>query len=242
MLAQLTSNPFTMKAHFEFSLVLCFVVPKEEVEALIPTEIFSLDLVDENHAAVAVACVSTSQLRPRWMPKKMGNEFFLTGYRTFVYYKTKSGKRRRGLYILASETDKKSMVLLGNLFSRYNYNYLKLDVERTEENINISSKHGLQITSKAEKHQFTGNDFFKTEQQAKRFAGPLPWTFHFNKKQNAVSMVRGIRKNWNPKFVEVTNYQIPKLNEIGIQHATYSHSFFISNIDYQWNKSEIDQL
>ena len=68
-----------------------------------------------------VAMVQTRELRPKGLPKFRGNSFFLIGYRIFVRYINKAGKRLRGLYILKSETDKKKMEWLGNIFTHYNY-------------------------------------------------------------------------------------------------------------------------
>jgi hypothetical protein len=61
----------------------------------------------------------------------MGNDFFLIGYRVFVRYTNTAGKNLRGLYILKSETDKKKMELMGNIFTHYNYS--TTDIFQKEE-------------------------------------------------------------------------------------------------------------
>ena len=120
MLSFLKNHPFAVEAFFESSLVLTFALPKEQLQDLIP-ECLQLDTFQDKWAFVAVAMVQTKNLRPKGFPKFMGNDFFLIGYRVFVRYNNSKGKKLRGLYILKSETDKKKMELMGNIFTHYNY-------------------------------------------------------------------------------------------------------------------------
>ena len=120
MFSFLKNHPFAVDAFFENSYVLTFAVPKESVEHLIP-ECLQLDVFEDKWAFVAVAMVQTRGLRPRKFPMFMGNDFFLIGYRIFVRYTNNAGKRLRGLYILKSETDKKKMEVMGNIFTHYEY-------------------------------------------------------------------------------------------------------------------------
>lgn len=116
----LKNHPFAVEAFFDSSLVLTFAVPKEQLESFIP-ECLKLDTFQDKWAFIAVAMVQTSRLRPKGFPKFMGNNFYLIGYRIFVRYTNKAGKRLRGLYIIKSETDKKKIEFMGNVFTQYNY-------------------------------------------------------------------------------------------------------------------------
>ncbi|MCS6819474.1 MAG: DUF2071 domain-containing protein, partial [Chitinophagales bacterium] len=127
----LKNHPFAVEAFFESSIVLTFATPKEQIEDLIP-ECLELDTFQDKWAFIAVAMVQTRNLRPKGFPKFMGNDFFLIGYRIFVRYTTTSGKRLRGLYILKSETDKKKMEFLGNIFTHYNYTTTDILVETND--------------------------------------------------------------------------------------------------------------
>ena len=130
MLSFLKNHPFAVEAFFESSLVLTFALPKEQLQDLIP-ECLQLDTFQDKWAFVAVAMVQTKNLRPKGFPKFMGNDFFLIGYRVFVRYNNSKGKKLRGLYILKSETDKKKMELMGNIFTHYNYT--TTDIQQIEE-------------------------------------------------------------------------------------------------------------
>src|SRR4051812_3129000 len=120
MLSSLKNHPFAVEAFFESSIVLTYAVLKDEIKHLIP-ECLELDTLHDKWAFIAVAMVQTRGLRPKGFPKFLGNDFFLIGYRSFVRFKTRDGKRLRGLYILKSETNKKKMEFFGNIFTHYNY-------------------------------------------------------------------------------------------------------------------------
>ncbi len=118
MFSFLKNHPFAVEAFFKESLVLSFAVPKEELQSLIP-ECLELDVFDGKWAFIAAAMVQTEALRPKGFPEIFGKNFFLIGHRVFVRYTNEAGKKSRGLYILKSETDKKTMEFFGNLFTHY---------------------------------------------------------------------------------------------------------------------------
>ena len=120
MFGSLKNHPFGVEATLERTVVLSFAVPREDLQRLIPS-FLALDTFHEEWGFVAVAIVRTKHLRPAGFPQCMGNDFLLIGYRVFVRYTNNKGKRLRGLYILGSETDKRRMAFLGELFSRYRY-------------------------------------------------------------------------------------------------------------------------
>jgi len=92
MLADLKKHPFAVEAFFESSLVFAFAVPKEEIQHLIPP-CLTADTFDDKWAFIAVAMVQTKDLRPKGFPRILGNDFFLIGYRLFVRYINKAGRR-----------------------------------------------------------------------------------------------------------------------------------------------------
>jgi len=111
----LKCHPFPVQAHFRQSLVLRLPKP------------LTLDTFNDTHAFVAIAMVQTEKLRPQGFPAWAGNDFFLAGYRVFVRYTNRAGKRLRGLYILESQTDRSKMEFLGNLMTHYNYTRIDVD-------------------------------------------------------------------------------------------------------------------
>jgi Uncharacterized conserved protein (COG2071) len=242
MFSFLKNHPFAVEAYFESSLVLTFAVPKEALEPMIP-ECLSLDTFKDEWAFIAVAMVQTKGLRPKGFPKMMGNDFFLIGYRIFVQYHTNAGKRLRGLYILKSETDKKKMEWLGNIFTHYNYT--TTDITQTEkgnkkEIKSRQSDFNIVYENENENVPLPQNSPFADWKEARRFAGPLPFTFTFLEEKKEVIIVEGVRENWIPQPIHVVDYHFAFLDKLKQDKPILANAFIIKNIPYHWKKGRID--
>jgi len=243
MLSSLKNHPFSVEAFFESSLVLTFAVPKQEVQHLIP-ECLRLDTFQDKWAFVAVAMVQTKNLRPKGFPEFMGNDFFLIGYRVFVRYTTNQGKNLRGLYILKSETDKKKMEVMGNTFTHYNYTTTDIQQKEnlnTKEITSTRSKFKITIDKVAEGMSLPEYSPFSDWKEARRYAGPLPFTFTYNKKKREVLIIEGVRQNWTPQPVKVIDYDFEFLNSLRFEHPVLANAFIIHNIPYYWKKGKIEK-
>ncbi|CAM4253213.1 DUF2071 domain-containing protein [Zobellia nedashkovskayae] len=242
MLSFLKNHPFAVESFFESSTVLTFAVPKEQLQSLIP-ECLQLDTFQDKWAFVAVAMVQTKDLRPKGFPKFMGNDFFLIGYRVFVRYTSNAGKNLRGLYILKSETNRKKMEFMGNMFTHYNYTTTDInqsEKDNTKELSSIKSNFKLKL-DKAEKDvSLPKKSPFANWKEARRFAGPLPFTFTYNKETKEVLIIEGVRQNWTPSAVKVIDYSFEFLDTINLQSPVLANAFVIRNIPYQWKKGKIE--
>ena len=242
MLSRLKNHPFAVEAFFKSSIVLTFAVPKKELEPLIP-ECLQLDTFKNKWAFVAVAMVQTKHLRPKGFPEFLGNDFFLIGYRIFVRYKTNKGKNLRGLYIIKSETDKKKMAFMGNIFTHYNYTTTDIYETETATNKTISSKKSkfkITINNAEEGTALPKKSPFLNWKEARRYAGPLPFTFTYNKHTKAVLIIEGVRQNWKPKPVDIKSYHIDFLNALKLKNIVLANAFMIENIPYYWKKGKIE--
>jgi len=240
MLSFLKNHPFAVEAYFESSLVLTFAVPKEQLQNLIP-ECLQLDTFNDKWAFIAIAMVQTKNLRPKGFPKFMGNDFFLIGYRVFVRYTNKEGKRLRGLYILKSETNKKKMQLMGNIFTHYNYSTTdirKTELSDTKEIKSIKSNFKITLDMSESEVSLPENLPFKDWKEARRFAGPLPFTFTYNNKE--VLIIEGVRQNWKPSPIKVKDYDFEFLNSLELSNPILANAFIIENIPYFWKKGKIE--
>lgn len=240
MLSFLKNHPFAVEAFFESSLVLTFAVPKEQLQSMIP-ECLELDTYDYKWAFIAVAMVQTKKLRPKGFPSFMGNDFFLIGYRVFVRYINNKGKRLRGLYILKSETDKKKMEFMGNIFTHYNYTTTDITIT---ENTNIKEIISVQSDFKVTLDKTEGeillpkNSPFKDWAEARRFAGPLPFTFTYNSEKKEILIIEGVRQNWTPKPISVLDYDFSFLKSLQLENPVLANAFIINDIPYYWKKGK----
>lgn len=240
MLSFLKNHPFAVEAFFKSSVVLTFAYPTEELESFLPN-MLALDTFNDKWAFIAVAVVETKNLRPKNFPEMLGRNFFLIGYRIFVKYFTNEGKRLRGLYILKSETDKRSMQLLGNIFTHYKYNAINI-TNKTEGNIisinSPSINFNLQVEKGNHEVAIPAHSPFENWKEARRFAGPLPFTFTVKGKE--VLIVEGVRQQWVPQPVHVLAYNIPFLNSLNLNEGNLANAFIIENVPYYWKKGKIE--
>ncbi len=244
MLPFLKNHPFAVEAFFESSLVFTFAFPKEQIAHLIP-ECLELDTFNNEWAFIAVAMVQTNNLRPKGFPTFLGNDFFLIGYRVFVRFTNAAGKKLRGLYILKSETDKKKMEFFGNILTHYNYT--TTDISQTKEdgidNIN-SDKSGFNVkieTTTTENIALPADSPFADWKEARRFAGPLPFTFTYNNKDKKVLIIEGVRENWTPTPVKVIDYRFRFFDDMNLAEPKLANAFVIHNIPYWWKKGKTEK-
>ena len=238
------NHPFAVEAFFESSLVLTFAIPKYEIQHLIP-ECLELDTFQEHWAFIAVAMVQTRDLRPKGFPRLLGNDFFLIGYRVFVRYTTSTGKRWRGLYILKSETDKKKMEVMGNFFTHYRYcttdiqqqhtgSITEIDSIKSDFHVKIEFDVGASVP-------LPNGSPFATWAEARRYAGPLPFTFTYNPANQKVLIIEGVRKDWDPSPVKVIDFHISFLEQLKLKDVRLANAFMVRNIPYYWKKGKTDQ-
>jgi hypothetical protein len=243
MFSFLKNHPFAIEAFFESSIVFTFAVPKEQLQDLVP-ECLELDTFDKKWAFIAVAMVQTKDLRPKGFPKVFGNDFFLIGYRVFVRFTNNAGKRLRGLYILKSETDQKKMEFLGNLFTHYNYTTTDITrVERLGITEISSTKSGFTIRVKdpaTENIPLPDGSPFSNWKEARRFSGPLPFTFTYDAVEKKVLIIEGVRENWKPSPLIVIDHRFSFLNKLQLADAKLANAFIIRKIPYYWKKGKIE--
>ena len=238
----LKDHPFAVEAWFENSLVLTFAVPERDAAQLIPP-CLTPDTLNGTQAFVALALVQTKHLRPKGFPAFAGNDFILTGYRVFVRYTNRAGKKLRGLYILKSETNKKKMEILGNIFTHYNYATTDIRMQQNGDQLQVTSeKSGLDIlvNTNASQAALPAGSPFESWKEARRFAGPLPFTFSYDDKTRKVLIIEGVRENWTPQPVTVIRHEIAYLKSLPVQNVVLANAFIIKNIPYYWKKGKTE--
>lgn len=239
----LKNHPFGVEAFFQNSLVLTFAAPKFQLLQFIPN-CLKLDTYENKWAFIAIAMVQTKTLRPKGFPKFMGHNFFLIGYRIFVHFTNHEGRRLRGLYIIKSETNNKTMEILGNFFTHYNYS--TTDIEQTIDSnfrtiLSNRSKIHVTIDQKNKAIKTPEKSPFKSWDIARRYAGPLPHTFTVYEEDKTILKILGIRNKWKPNPVKVVQYHFEFLDSLNLQNAILASAFEIKNVSYEWKKGEIEK-
>lgn len=242
-MGSLNQHPFAVEAFFEKSLVLAYAVKPEELKPLIPS-FLEPDLFDDQWGFVAAAMVDTRSLRPKGFPKILGRNFTLMGYRVFVRYRSRDGRRLRGLYILGSETNRGSMQLLGNVFTQYRYQTVGVEWTSSETTEEVTSANGLQVKAKR-----TSTDSplpvyspFANWKEARRFAGPMPFTFSHWPGSSEVVIVEGVRTDWKPLPMEVEEHSVPFFDPMNFSEMKLANAFLVERVPYFWRKGRTETL
>ncbi|MFE0457884.1 DUF2071 domain-containing protein [Kitasatospora sp. NPDC058965] len=250
----LQRHPLPIRTHFAHSLVLTYALPPELLRPLLPPGL-ALDTYTDptgtEHGFVAAAVVDARALRPAGLPSGLGGDFLLTGYRIFSRFPTPGGRTMRGLRILRSDTDNRLMALGGNTFSRYNYRLARIGtrvVDRTLEFKVVSADGRADLHVRA---ALTGTPAplpagspFADAKHARRYAGPLPYTFEYEAQTRSVLVVKAVRTHWEPVPVAV---EVPRLTFF--DHGPFAgatpvlaNAFHVANLDYGWQPGRLCAL
>lgn len=239
--ARLRRHPLPIDAHFRDCLTLTYALPAATLRPLLPPGL-ELETVGDR-GFVAVALVRTEHLRPSGVPGAMGRDFFLAGYRIFTRFHTPEGRRLRGLRILRSDTDSALMVAGGNLLTHYNYSRCAADVDATRERLHVvvSSADGggdLEVTADLTDGSLPPGSPFASIREARRFAGPLPYTFDYEPETHAIVAIEGRRTNWRPVAVAAHVARISFFDrpEFAACTPVLAAAFHVSGIDYRWQR------
>ncbi|MEO5777108.1 MAG: hypothetical protein ABIQ27_09380 [Flavobacterium sp.] len=82
------------------------------------------------------------------------------------------------------------------------------------------------------------NSPFKDWAEARRFAGPLPFTFTYNSESKEILIIEGVRQNWTPKPVCVLDYDFAFLKSLKLENPVLANAFIITDIPYYWKKGK----
>jgi hypothetical protein len=236
-------------AHFRFSLVLTYALPSPVLRPLLPPGL----TLDEwqGHGFVAIALVQTEALRPVWVPEFCGQDFFLAGYRVFARHRRRDGRMLRGLRILRSDTDRWLMARAGNFLTHYNYRHSKVDWNSDGEQLHIEitspgALADLALTADLLEPAppLPERSVFRNAREARRFAGPLPFTFDYEPETHSMILIEGVRRNWHPRLVRVSvrrNTFIEQAPFNGVE-ARLSSAFYVAGIPYCWKRGIVEEL
>jgi hypothetical protein len=242
MLHLLKRHPIPISAFFRHSLVLTYALPPEILEPLLPKGLV-LDLF-RGHAFLAIALVQTERLRPSFLPAVMGQDFFLSGYRIFTRLDT-AAQSKRGLRILRSDTDRRRMAYAGNLLTHYNYRLCETELKTTSGELHWTirtprAEADIEVLARLTDGPglLPDGSPFSNLAEARRFAGPLPYTFDYEESTDSIIGIRAIRQQWEPRPVAVD----VRRNTF-LQHEPFlgarpilANAFYVHDVPYRWEQ------
>lgn len=237
----LKRHPFPVVAWFDRVIAVSFAFPEEVLRPLVP-EPLEVDL-HGGFGFVTVALVWTKGLRPAAFPPMLGQDFFLAGYRIFTRLRDEDGRRLRGLRILRSETDKKRMVLSGNLLTHYRYR--RVTLETSDSRVRTWLPGGretldLSFDLTSEPQSPPEGSPFADLRAARNFAGPMPFTFDAEPGGRFV-VIEGKRQEWSPRPVAVTSWKVGLFDEAPFRGVTpiLANAFRVEGVAYRWERGRL---
>jgi uncharacterized protein YqjF (DUF2071 family) len=249
MFHTLRRHPFPVVAHFERCLVLTYALPPDSLRPLLPPglelDTFAPGEGEDEIGFLAIALVQTRGLRPLGVPRVFGRDFFLSGYRIFTRFRTPAGRRLRGLRILRSDTDRRQMARAGNLLTHYNYRLAEVELTAVGEQLTIRTctpggEADLDVTADLSGAAaiLPPDSCFTTERDARRFAGPLPYTFDYERETHSIIAIRGRRRDWHPRLVTASVRQATFFNRPPFARIVprLASAFFVADIPYRWDR------
>ena len=242
MLYLLKRHPWPVSAYFDWSLALVFAVPAEVAWQLLPPGLIP-DLYGE-WGFVAAAFVQTRRLNPAWAPQCLAQDFFLAGYRVFARARLADGRHVRGLRILGSDTDSLRMTLLGGLLTHYGYRKVQVTVQQDGQGLALRVTHRGRPSVDLETDLTTASappagSPFPDLRTARRFAGPMPFTFSHEPETDSIVVVEGTRQHWEPRPVNVNVRSLeffarPPFASQGL--PVLANAFWVQEVAYSWKR------
>jgi len=239
LLRRLRRHPIAIRATLRDCVTLTYAVPAAVLRPLLPP---GLELETAGgDGFVAVALVQTERLRPDGVPAALGGTFFLAGYRVFARLRTADGRVLRGLRILRSDTDRTLMALGGNLLTHYNYHHSRASVVSANDTIRfaVHSPDGAGdldvIVDRGDAGLPEGSPFASVR-EARRFAGPLPYTFDYEEPTHSIVAIEGRRTNWRPAPVRVHVTRLTFFDQPAFAACAprLAAAFSVRDIEYHW--------
>jgi hypothetical protein len=236
---RLRRHPVAVRATLRECVTLTYALPADALRPLLPPGL-ELDTVGDT-AFVAVALVQTERLRPDGVPPALGGSFFLGGYRVFTRFRTADGRTLRGLRILRSDTDRTMMALGGNLLTHYHYQRCRACITAIDDGIAfaVQTPDGagdLDLRVTFGDAVLPPGSPFASLREARRFAGPLPFTFDYEAETHSIVAIEARRTNWRPAPVTVDVRALAFFDQPAFAGCTpqLAAAFHVRDVDYHW--------
>jgi hypothetical protein len=243
------NHPMAMTARFRDLLVVTFAFPTAILEPLVPASL-TLEQHD-GHGFVAIALVDLDGLRPAPLPRRLGITARFAGYRVFVRTTTATGRTRRGLKVLHTDTNRRPLVAGMRLLTRYraahagigwrrDHDLLSIQVASARGDSDLSVTATLATTPQAP----PPSSPFRSWAHARPYAGPLPWTFAPDRAGTAAVMVKGIRDGWVPRpvAIEHTDVALFRRPPFASAPARLAAAFRLHEVEYTWTAGTVEPL
>jgi hypothetical protein len=133
----------------------------------------------------------------------------------------------------------------GNLLTHYNYRLADVEMAVTFDRLEVKiitpgAEANLHVIASLgnEPAPLPPDSPFRSTQDARRFAGPLPWTFDHEPQTNSIVMIHARRSQWRPQptAVDVKTCTFLERSPFGRVEPRLANAFYVANVDYGWER------
>ena len=135
--------------------------------------------------------------------------------------------------------------MLGNLLTRYRYRLADVSTEERDGRLAIrvrtaARERDLDLVADlaGRPAPLPAGSPFADLAEARRYAGPLPYTFSYEQSTRSLGAVRATRAHWNPEPVTVDVRTATFLHSPAFSGAepVLANAFHVENVDYRWER------
>jgi len=143
------------------------------------------------------------------------------------------------------------MVGLGNVFTHYGYRHARVeitsDAERLEIRVRTPDREAdvhVAADLASRPAPLPSDSPFRTMDDARTFAGPLPYTFSYDEQARKMVVIKGLRQAWDPQPVRVDVKETTYLERAPFAGAgvRLANAFFVKDVPYAWKPSTLEDI
>jgi hypothetical protein len=137
------------------------------------------------------------------------------------------------------------MASAGNLFTHYGYRKSQVRCIQNGETLEIRirsprAEADLEVHADlaSKPAPLPAGSPFASLQDARKYAGPLPFTFDYEPETSSMIIVQGVRKQWDPQPVRVEVLQNTFLRQKPFLNAApiLANAFHLADVPYLWRR------
>lgn len=245
----LRRHPLPMECRFRVSLVVAYAFDAEPLRRMLPAPITIDTHTDQDGREwgfAACAMVALDGLRVTGAPRWMGSSSIMAGYRIFARMRNHRGQTMRGLRILRSDVDRPLQAWGANLVTRYGYHHTRAELVDAGDRVRFvfDTEDGtadVDVTADLSTRDVLppSGSPFAPAREARRFAGPLPYTFSSD--PEGVVVVKSDRAGWTPRSVaaEVEACTFFDRGPFADLERRFANAFVLTDVDYGWRAGRL---
>jgi hypothetical protein len=122
-----------------------------------------------------------------------------------------------------------------------------MDVVGAKMTAVVDSRDGaadLAVVADLDRHEPPPGTPFASAAAARRFAGPLPYTFDYEARTGSIVVVKATRSQWRPQPVSVAVEKISffRHGSFVSSKPVLANAFHVADLDYGWGSGSVRAL